>query len=89
MMSGAICEHRPGAAEPGKHLVEDQKCIVLVRERSQMTKRTGVMEFHSACTLHQRLDDNGGDRAASVLQQFVERRGSGRVFRQVDDVLRG
>ncbi len=94
MMSGAMLrllgsKHGPGATEPGEHLVEDQEHVVLVRERSQMTQHAGVVEFHPAGTLHQRLDNNGGNRVASILQQFFQRRGCGRSFRQVDDVLRG
>ena len=62
---------------------------MLVRERSQMTKHVGIMEFHAAGPLHQRLYNNGGDRIAPVLQQFVEGSGRGRIFRQVDDVMLG
>ena len=82
-------KHGPGAAEPGKHLVEDQEHVVLVREGSQMTQHAGVMEFHPAGTLHQRLDNNGGDRIASVLQQVFECRDCRATFRQIDDVMRG
>ncbi len=81
-------EHRAGAAEAGEDFVEDQQHAVPVGERAQPPQHLGLMEAHAARALHQRLDDDGGDRVgilapASRSSSASEASSSGSVADQM------
>ena len=68
-------EQRPGAAEAGEHLVEDQQQAMPVGERAQLPQHIRRMKDHAAGALHQRLDDDRRELVARVrASSRVERR---------------
>ena len=69
-------EHRPGAAEAGEDLVEDEQHLVTVGEAPQPAQRVGIVEPHAAGALHQRLDDDPRDLVAMARDEPLELRGT-------------
>ena len=55
-------EQVAGAAEAGEDLVEDQQQVVAIGRRAQAPQHRRLVEQHAAGALHQRLDDDAGDR---------------------------
>ena len=54
-------EHRPGAAEAGRHLVADQQHAEAVAQLARSAQVARGVDQHPGCALDQRLDDHRGD----------------------------
>ena len=82
-------EHRAGAAEAGKDLVEDQQQLVAVGGGAQRAQHFRVVKAHAAGALHQRLDDDGGKLVGVPFERCLEGGSALLVDRQIDrDLLR-
>ncbi len=79
MMSGTMpawsqAKSEPVRPKPVMISSEDQQAAMARRQRGDRSQRVGAVEFHAAGALHQRFDDDGGEAAALLGQQRVERR---------------
>ena len=66
-------EHFPGAAEAGHHLVADEKDVVLITPRAQITQQSFRPWAHTAGALNEGLNDDAGERVHGFLLQRAQR----------------
>src|SRR5688572_27508281 len=68
------CEQRPGSAEAGRDLVDDQVHVMGSTELRDAREKAGRMHEHSRGSLDQRLDHERGDLARTRLKYLLDER---------------
>ena len=77
--AGVLAREEPSrASEAGRHLVGDEERPVATGERMQRAQVGRRMRPHAGGTLHQRLDDDRGERSPRVRRERALRLGAAR-----------